>query len=103
MKSIEQLEKQLEKEQLLIEKHKKNAADIKKSIELQKGELTLKAVNSLNFSNKEYKEFLKLLKKDKRTVLEAIELARQEGKAERIESRGNSSGELEEKDEKVDQ
>ena len=61
MKTIEQLEKELEKENQLIEKHKKNVADIKKQIEYQRGILTTKAVNSLNLTGKELKQFLKLL------------------------------------------
>ena len=73
MKTIDQLEKQLEKENQLIEKHKRNAADIKKQIEQQKGNLTIKAVNSLNLTGTELKLFLNLLK-DKKTVMEAASL-----------------------------
>ena len=77
MKTIEQLEKQMEKELALVEKHKKNAADIKKQIEYQKGNLTIKAVNSLNLNGAEMRQFLNLLK-DKKTVMEAVNLFSEE-------------------------
>lgn len=81
MKTIDQLEKQLEKENQLIEKHKRNAADIKKQIEQQKGNLTIKAVNSLNLTGTELKLFLNLLK-DKKTVMEAASLFTEDSQQE---------------------
>lgn len=73
MKSIEALEKALAKEQELIEKHKQKAADIEKEIKLRKGQATMKAVNALNLTGKQYDLFLQMLA-NKNSVLEAVEL-----------------------------
>jgi len=74
MKSIEYYKKQLQKELDLCEKHKKNAADLRKEIEKLKGKMTMSAVNALNLSAAEYNRLMKLLKQDKKSVLEAIDL-----------------------------
>lgn len=72
MKSVEALEKELEKEKELIEKHKKKMAAIEQEIELRKGQATMKAVKALNLSGQQYDRFLKLLS-DKKSVMEAVE------------------------------
>lgn len=74
MKSMEQLEKQYMKELELADKHKKNAADIKKQMELQQGKLIHQKINSLNMSGGEYDQLMKLLSSGKRTILEAAEI-----------------------------
>lgn len=73
MKSIEILEKELVKENELIEKHKKKAEAIEKDIEYRKGQATIKAVKALNLTGQQYDRFLKLLS-SKKSVLEAVEL-----------------------------
>lgn len=74
MKSIEYYEKQLQKELNLIEKHKKNATDLRKEIDNLKGKQTVAAVNALNLNGAEYDRFMQLLKQDKKSVIEAIDL-----------------------------
>ena len=93
MKSIENLEKALEKELELVEKHKKKAADIEKELEMRKGQMTIKAVKALNLTGQEYDRFLKLLS-NKKTVLEAVELIRVESN-ERADG-GETDGKTEE-------
>lgn len=74
MKSFEALQKSYEKEMALAEKHKQNAADIKKEMEVLKGNVSYKKINALNFSGEEYDKFMRLLDTDKKTVLEAVDL-----------------------------
>lgn len=74
MKSMEQLEKAYLREMELSEKHKKNAADIKKQIELQQGKEITQKINSMKMSGAEYDKFIKLLSGGKKTVLEAASL-----------------------------
>lgn len=74
MKSISYYEKQYQKELELADKHKKNAADIRKQIDAIKGKMTLSAINALNLNGSEYEQLLKLLKQDKKSVLEAVQL-----------------------------
>lgn len=74
MKSFEALQKSLEKEMALAEKHKQNAADIKKEMEVLRGNVSYKKINALNFTGKEYDKFMRLLDTDKKTVLEAVDL-----------------------------
>ena len=74
MKNMEQLQKAYEKEQRLSEQHKKNAADIKKQMELLQGKNVSQKINSLNMSGAEYDKLMKLLGSGKKTVLEAVEL-----------------------------
>lgn len=73
MKSFEALEKALKKELELSEKHKQNAADIRKEIEMQRGKTLSKKINSLNLSGQEYDKFLLLLDR-KKSVLEAVDV-----------------------------
>ena len=73
-KSIEQLEKNYEREMELAEKHRQNAADIKKEMELLKGSMINQKTKALNLNGAEYDQFMKLLASDKQSVLEAIEL-----------------------------
>lgn len=73
MKSFEQLEKMLKKETSLAEQHRKNAADIKKQIEMLKGKEVTQKINTLNLNGAEYDRLMKLLSTDKKTVLEAAE------------------------------
>ena len=84
MKNIENLEKALEKEKELIEKHKQKAAVIEKEIEMIKGQATMKAVKALNLTGQQYDHFLKLLS-SKKNVMEAIELT-MDGKGAVLES-----------------
>lgn len=72
MKSIEKLEKSYKREVELAEKHRRNAADIKKEIELLKGSMINQKTKALNLNGAEYDQFMKLLE-SKRNVLEAIE------------------------------
>lgn len=74
MKSMEQFEKAYQKELELSEKHKKNAADIKKQMELLQGKAISQRVNAMNMNGAEYDRFLQLLAGGKKTVLEAAEL-----------------------------
>lgn len=74
MKSISFYEKQYRKEMELAEKHKKNAADIRKEMEALKGKLAVSAINALNLSAEEYNSLMTFLKKDKKNICEAIEL-----------------------------
>lgn len=74
MKSIEKLEENYKRELELAEKHKQNASDIKKEIELLKGNMINQKTKALNLSGAEYDRFMKLLGSDKKTVLEAIGL-----------------------------
>lgn len=74
MKSMEQLEKAYQKEMDLSEKHRKNAADIKKQMELQQGKMISQKINSMNMSGAEYDRFMRLLASGKKTVLEAAEI-----------------------------
>ena len=73
-KSFDALQKTLEKEMELAEKHKQNAADIKKEIEVLRGNVSYKKINALNFTGEEYDKFIRLLDTDKKTVLEAVDL-----------------------------
>jgi len=74
MKSFEALQKTYEKEIELAEKHKQKAADIKKEMEVQRGNVSYKKINALNFTGQEYDKFMRLLDTNKKTVLEAIDL-----------------------------
>ncbi len=74
MKSIEKLEENYKRELELAEKHKQNASDIRKEIELLKGNMINQKTKALNLSGAEYDQFMKLLESDKKTVLEAIGL-----------------------------
>lgn len=74
MKSIKKLEENYQKEVQLADKHRQNAADIRKEIELLKGSMINQRTKALNLNGAEYDQFLKLLESDKRTVLEAIGL-----------------------------
>lgn len=74
MKNMEQLQKAYEKEIRLTEQHKRNAADIKKQIELVQGKNVSQKINSLNMNGAEYDRLMKLLSSGKKTVFEAIEL-----------------------------
>lgn len=74
MKSIEQLEKQYDKEMQLAEQHKKNAADIKKQIESQMGKTISQKINTLNMTGTEYDRLIKLLSSGKKSVLEAVKI-----------------------------
>lgn len=73
-KSIGQLEKSYEREMELAEKHRQNAADIKKEMELFKGSMINQKTKALNLNGTEYDQFMKLLESNKQNVLEAIEL-----------------------------
>lgn len=75
MKSFEALQKSYEKEMALAEKHKQNAADIKKEMDIQRGNASNKKINALNLTGQEYDRFLRLLDTGKKTVMEAVELA----------------------------
>lgn len=74
MKSMEQLERAYQKEVELSEKHKKNAADIKKQMELQQGKEITQRINAMKMSGAEYDKFMRLLSGGKKTVLEAVSL-----------------------------
>lgn len=74
MKSMEQLERAYQREMELSEKHKKNAADIKKQMELQQGKEVMQKINSMKMSGAEYDKFMRLLAGGKKTVLEAVSL-----------------------------
>ena len=74
MKSIKSLEEMYGKEVELAKKHKKNAADIRREIELLKGSMINKKANALNLNGAEYDKFIKFLENDKKTVLDAIDL-----------------------------
>lgn len=74
MKSFEKLEKMYEKEVNLYEMHKKNAADIKRQIDMQKGKIVSQKINTLNLNGSEYDKLMDLLSSGKKTVLEAAEL-----------------------------
>lgn len=78
MKSMEQLEKMYAKEIELADKHKKNAADIKKQMELLQGKMIGQKINSLNMNGSEYDKLMKLLSSGKKTVLEAAEIVLEE-------------------------
>lgn len=74
MKTMEQLEKSYEKEKRLAEQHKKNAADIKKQMELLQGKSVSQKITSLNMSGAEYDRLMKLLSSGKKSVMEAVNL-----------------------------
>ena len=74
MKSMEQLEKAYQKEMELSERHKKNAADIRKQMELQQGKEITQKISSMKMSGAEYDQFMRLLSGGKKTVLEAVSL-----------------------------
>lgn len=73
MKNLEKLEEHYRKEQELAEKHKKNAEDIRKEIELLKGSQVNQKIKALNINGDEYKKLMDLLN-DKKELMEAIEL-----------------------------
>lgn len=75
---MEQLEKMYAKEIELADKHKKNAADIKKQMELLQGKMIGQKINSLNMNGSEYDKLMKLLSSGKKTVLEAAEIVLEE-------------------------
>lgn len=83
MKSMEQLEKMYAKEIELADKHKKNAADIKKQMELLQGKMIGQKINSLNMNGSEYDKLMKLLSSGKKNVLEAAEIVLENSIAER--------------------
>ena len=85
MKSMETLEKMYNKELELMEKHKQNAADIKKEMELRRGSMIHKKANALNLNSAEYDRLMRLLEKDKKTILDAIELVLGDEKTEEPE------------------
>lgn len=89
MKSMEQLEKNYEKELKLAEQHKKNAADIRKQMDMQMGKVVGQKINSLNMNGAEYDRLMKLLGSGKKSVLEAVELVLGESE----EKKGDESGE----------
>ena len=91
MKSKEQLETKYEKELKLAEQHKKNAADIRKQMDLQMGKAVGQKINSLDMNGAEYDRLMKLLGSGKKSVLEAVELVL----GETEEQKGDESGEKE--------
>ena len=91
MKSMEQLEKKYEKELKLAEQHKKNAADIRKQMDVQMGKAVGQKINSLDMNGAEYDRLMKLLGSGKKSVLEAVELVL----GETEEQKGDESGEKE--------
>ncbi len=96
MKSFEALQKAYEKELELVEKHKKNAADIKQEMEVQRGKVSNRKINALNFTGQEYDRFLQLLDTNKKTVLEAVELVLETGKDIRLSGEAERSEETDE-------
>ncbi len=74
MKSVEQLTNLLNKEEELVEKHRKKAADLKKQIELYRCDIAQKKLNSLNLSGSEYDKVMSLLSSGKGSVLAAAEI-----------------------------
>lgn len=81
-KTVEQLEKMLEKELELseqhkkkFEQHKKTAADIKNQIDFQKGKIITQTISPLNMTGDEYARFMKFLKTGRATVMDAVDLA----------------------------
>lgn len=74
MKNLEKLEEHYQRELMLAEKHKKNAEDLRKEIELLKGSQISQKVKALNFNGEEYKKLIDFLN-DKKGLMEAIEHA----------------------------
>ena len=81
MRSLEKLEEHYQKELSLAQKHKQNAEDLKREIELLKGSMITQKVKSLNINGEEYRKLMDLLN-DKRGLMEAIELV--SGNAEKV-------------------
>ncbi len=73
MKSLKQLTDLLNREEELVESHRKKAADLKKQIELYRSDVAQKKLNSLNLSGSEYDKVMSLLSAGKMTVLAAAE------------------------------
>lgn len=73
MKNLEKLEEHYQKELMLSEKHKKNAEDLKKEIELLKGSQVNQKIKALNINGDEYKKLMYLLD-NKKGLMEAIDL-----------------------------
>ena len=73
MKSLEKLEEQYQKELALAQKHKQDAEDLRREIELLKGTMINQKIKALNFSGEEYKKLMVFLN-DKKGIMEAIEL-----------------------------
>lgn len=99
MKSMEQLEKMYEKEIKLSEQHKKNAADIKKQMELQMGKAAVQKITALNMTGTEYDKLMKLLGSGKKTVLEAAGMVLNAD----MEEKGKKRREETEKEQKTEQ
>ncbi|MCM1103264.1 MAG: hypothetical protein NC409_04075 [Clostridium sp.] len=74
MKSVEQLTNLLNKEEELVETHRKKAADLRKQIELYRCDIAQKKLNSLNLSGSEYDKVMSLLSSGKSSVLAAAEI-----------------------------
>jgi len=72
LKNLEKLEEHYQREVALAKKHKQNAEDLKREIEIFKGNLINQKIKALNFNGQEYKKLLELLN-DKKGLMEAIE------------------------------
>lgn len=72
MKNIEKLKERYAKECELEAKHRKNAKDLKKQIELAEGQELRGFINELKLSEKEYITLKKLLKNDRKDFLEMV-------------------------------
>lgn len=91
-KSISKLEENYKRELALSEKHKQNAIDIKKEMELLKGNMINQKVKALNLNGAEYDLFMQLLS-GKKTVLEAIGIVLEQADTaqESIKKEGDSN------------
>lgn len=97
MKTMEQLEAAYQKELDLADRHKKNAAAIKKQMELQQGKTIAAKVNALNMNGSEYDRFIHLLASGKKTVLEAADVVlaksrKEEEVGKKDENQGENQG-----------
>lgn len=92
MKNMEQLQKNYEKETKLAEQHKKNAADIKKQMELLQGKNVSQKITSLNMSGAEYDSLMKLLGSGKKNVMEAVNLVLNNRRGEKEEVKADAGG-----------
>lgn len=97
MKSFEALQKSYEKEIALAEKHKQNAADIKREMDALRGKVSNRKISALNFNGQEYDRFLRLLDADKKTVLEAVDLVLGSRNAQEVEREEGDSEQEENK------
>lgn len=81
---MEKLEKKQRKELELAKQHEQNCNDLRKQIEMERGNMIQKSINRLNLSAEEFQLLMKVVQ-SKKNFLEAVELIKEQREETRKE------------------